>query len=78
MKYNTPIQQHSIWIYLPACHTQLGITSFCTTVTECELKAFFDSTDWEAFMRRRDNKENILRVNPVININSINALLKER
>ena len=29
-------------------------------------------------MRRRDNKENILRVNPIININSIKALLKER
>ena len=38
--------------YLPACQTQLGMMSFCTTCTEYELNAFSESTDWGALIRR--------------------------
>lgn len=48
--------------YLPACQTQLGMMSFCTTCTEYELNAFSESTDWGALIRRRDSNENILEM----------------
>ena len=48
--------------YLPACQTQLGMMSFCTTCAEYELNAFSESTDWGALIRRRDSSENILQM----------------
>lgn len=48
--------------YLPACQTQLGMMSFCTTCTEYERNAFSESTDWGALIRRRDSNENILKM----------------
>ena len=47
--------------YLPACHTQFGMISFCTICTEYELKALLDSSECEALIRRRDSRENILQ-----------------